>query len=773
MGHFGWSAEFVDMDNDGYLDIFVNNGHGMADFDNPQTTVGQRNQIFRNNSDGTFSDISDQAGEAMKALGSGRGAAVGDFDNDGDLDLFVVNNNGPAQYLRNQNETSHHWILISLKGVKSNADGVGARVILKSGNTRQIREARHGSGYLSQMDPRIHFGLGAMARVDELEVVWPSGIRQKFKDLAGDQWITITEGQSVITVEARRLSLNQHEGPPHENEREDLLPEDRRFRLEIIKAWGRIPGQESRSFLVDLLREKDAEVRRTTVEALGDLGDPFAVEALTGLFQNDTRTEVRRAIARALKNFPASPEGLGVLLDGMSEADAVIRQEAGHSLSEFFAREERIFRGSMLKKREVVTALLKAAGDAEPNVRKWSARALGLSESYRAVIPVRDLFKDADSEVRLEAVRAAGRLRDKRAMQELFRVLDDDRETLAVRAEAILSLQRLGSDSVFESMRQKVSQGSREDRVTVLKMLRLLLESGEAVLVEESEILSLLNLMPAGADAEMMRHRIQVAALLPRTGITGETIRQGMESGDPALRREAVMAGLKIGQPDVLARLKDFLRGPDAEIRQQALRALGQETSPSRRDPWIPVVEEMARHDEIQAVRRAAMSVLLKLDAEKGVPWIAERVDKADGITKKVFMEILGESPREGAVDLLLAGLADGDVEVQTQAVHSLCPPDPASQAGGRQAGESAVNNKAFLVFLKKLPDKQTPLPVRQEILSCLRQRTRADMAVVSLLREILGDPRDPLRLDVLRSLPHWKELNTADTLRKMIQETD
>ena len=362
-------------------------------------------------------------------------------------------------------------------------------------------------------------------------------------------------------------------------------------------------------------------------------------------------------------------------------------------------------------------------------------------------------------------------------MKELFHILDNDQETTAVRAEAFLALQRLESDAAFESMRQKVSQGSREDRMSVLKMLRLLLESGEAVLVEEAQVLSLLNLMPAGTDAEMMRYRIQVEALLPRTGITGETIRHGMESGDPALRREAVVAGLKIGHPDVLARLEDFLRDPDAEIRRQALMALGQETSPSRQDQWIPIVEERMLHDGNPAVRRAAMPVLLKLDAEKGVPWIAARVDKADGITKKVFMEILGESPRDGAVDLLLSGLQDGDVEVQTQAVHSLCPPDSASPAGrlpagagGRRAGESAVDNKAFFVFLKKLPDKQTPLPVRREILSCLRQRTPADAAVVSLLRKILGDPRDPLRLDVLRSLPHWKELNTADTLREILK---
>jgi hypothetical protein len=448
VGFFGWAAEFVDMDNDGYLDIFVNNGHGMADFDNPQATVGQRNQIFRNNGDGTFSDISGQAGGDMKTFGSGRGAAFGDFDNDGDWDVLVVNNNGQARYLQNQNETSHHWLMISLKGVRSNADGVGARVILRSGDTRQIREARRGSGYLSQMDPRIHFGLGAVARIDELEVIWPSGVRQRFKAIAGDQWITITEGEPGMGV------------------------------VSLQKTARRV---------------------------------------------------------RALSHSPEKADGLGVLLGGISDADAGVRREAAFALAELFAREERILRGSMLKKREAVTAMIKAAEDADPGVRKWSARALGLSESYRAVIPVRDLFNDADPDVRLEAVRAAGRLRDKRATPELFRVLNDDREAVAVRAEAILSLHRLGSDSVFESMRQKISQGGREERMAVLEMLRSLLENGGAVLMKKAEILSLLNLMPAD-DAEILRRMIEA-------GESPDGKTAGCATGDPLVPAAANPAG--------------------------------------------------------------------------------------------------------------------------------------------------------------------------------------------------------------------------------------
>ena len=252
-------------------------------------------------------------------------------------------------------------------------------------------------------------------------MIWTSGARQRFKDIASDQWITITEGQPDIAV---------------------------------------------------------APLQKTA----------------------------RRV--RAVSHFPESADGLGVLLEGISDADAGIRREAAFALGELFAREERILRGSMLKKREAVTALIKAAGDADPGVRKWSARALGLSESYRAVIPVRDLFNDTDPEVRLEAVRAAGLLRDRRAMEALLHVLNDGREATTVRAAAVSALQRFGSDAGVESMRQNIIQGSREDRRAVLEMLRSLLENGEAVLIKKADILSLLDLMPAD-DAEMLRRMIE------------------------------------------------------------------------------------------------------------------------------------------------------------------------------------------------------------------------------------------------------------------------
>ena len=127
-------------------------------------------------------------------------------------------------------------------------------------------------------------------------------------------------------------------------------------------------------------------MRQAAVEALGDLGDPQVAGALTGLFRSDSRRDVRREIARALKNFPASPEGLGVLLEAVLDADAGIRHEASHSLSEFFAREERIFRGSMLKKREVVTALLKVAG----RCRTQRAKMVGARAGIVGKLPGRD-----------------------------------------------------------------------------------------------------------------------------------------------------------------------------------------------------------------------------------------------------------------------------------------------------------------------------------------------------------------------------------------------
>jgi enediyne biosynthesis protein E4 len=190
----GWGTKFFDYDNDGWVDLFVANGHVYPQLPNYR----QRNLLFRNNRDGTFSETDSKSGSPFKEERVGRGVAFGDIDNDGDIDIIVNNLDGSPQVLRNDGGNSNNSILIKTVGIKSNRDGIGARVKVISGDLQQIDEVRSGGSYLSQSDLRLHFGLEKRSKIDLIEISWPSGVVDRIKDARVNRILTIKEGQGVI-----------------------------------------------------------------------------------------------------------------------------------------------------------------------------------------------------------------------------------------------------------------------------------------------------------------------------------------------------------------------------------------------------------------------------------------------------------------------------------------------------------------------------------------------------------------------------------------------
>src|SRR3990170_51514 len=182
----GWAAAFVDHDNDGDLDIFQVNG-------DDHHLYGQEALLFDNTGGGTFRDVSTTRGGYFQRELVSRGAAFGDYDNDGDVDVFIVNLNDRAVLLRNEGGNRNSWLLIQLVGQRSNRDGVGARLTIRAGDLSRITQRTSATTYLSTNDPRLHVGLGARERVDRIEVVWPSGVVQIVEDLAARQVLTIRE----------------------------------------------------------------------------------------------------------------------------------------------------------------------------------------------------------------------------------------------------------------------------------------------------------------------------------------------------------------------------------------------------------------------------------------------------------------------------------------------------------------------------------------------------------------------------------------------------
>jgi hypothetical protein len=191
----GWGTAFVDFDKDGWLDLFLTNGHVYPEVVQLKTEAGyrQRKVVYRNLG-GRFEDVSERLGPPATDAKAGRGAAFGDYDNDGDVDVVINNVNDRPDLYRTESDPSRHWLLVKLVGTKSNRSAIGARVRCVAGGLTHVQEVRGGGSYLSQNDLRVHFGLAAATSVDRLQVRWPGGLEEEWTGIATDRIVTLTEG---------------------------------------------------------------------------------------------------------------------------------------------------------------------------------------------------------------------------------------------------------------------------------------------------------------------------------------------------------------------------------------------------------------------------------------------------------------------------------------------------------------------------------------------------------------------------------------------------
>ncbi len=194
----GFGTRLIDYDNDGWKDIFIANGHVLDNVSllHADTSYAEPKTMYRNVG-GTFEDVTAQLGPALLTTGVGRAAAFADFDNDGDIDILVTNNGHPPQLLRNDGGNRNHWIAVRLIGVRSNRDGVGAKVRVSAAGVTQTDQAKGGMSYQSAHDPRLLFGLGPTATLASIEVQWPSGVTDRIPNVKVDRLVTIREGSGL------------------------------------------------------------------------------------------------------------------------------------------------------------------------------------------------------------------------------------------------------------------------------------------------------------------------------------------------------------------------------------------------------------------------------------------------------------------------------------------------------------------------------------------------------------------------------------------------
>jgi len=208
-----WGTHLFDVDSDGWLDLFIANGHIQDNIElfDKTTSSAQQNFLYRNTHDGRFVNVTDSSGEGMRIVKMSRGAAFGDYDNDGDVDILVQNANDTPDLLRNDTPQGH-FIRVALEGRRSNRNGIGARLTLTAEDgSKQIEEVRSGGSYASQNEFTVHFGLGSATRASRLEIRWPSGVVDVIENPPVDRPFRVVEGTNAVA------SMRKSLPPPRED----------------------------------------------------------------------------------------------------------------------------------------------------------------------------------------------------------------------------------------------------------------------------------------------------------------------------------------------------------------------------------------------------------------------------------------------------------------------------------------------------------------------------------------------------------------------------
>jgi hypothetical protein len=202
----GWGTGFFDLDNDTWLDLLVVNGHVYPQVNEFLSGAKYRQPklLHINQGNGTFCDASNQAGSALQELRTSRGAAFGDLDNDGQIDVVIGDLDSAPMILRNEGDKTNHWVTLELAATTGSPLAIGARVKLTTGNVIQTEEIRSGGSYLSQNDVRVHFGLGKSTKADSIEIHWLSGKTEILKDVPADKFYSILEGAGIVPFEKIR-----------------------------------------------------------------------------------------------------------------------------------------------------------------------------------------------------------------------------------------------------------------------------------------------------------------------------------------------------------------------------------------------------------------------------------------------------------------------------------------------------------------------------------------------------------------------------------------
>ncbi|MBF0286525.1 MAG: VCBS repeat-containing protein [SAR324 cluster bacterium] len=580
-----------DLNNDGWLDLFMTNGWHIPDLDNPASTQGQRKLLWINQGDGMFQyDLT--SSEALTANLSARSAVFADFDNDGDMDIYVSHNNDLGQLLINETKPQH-WLGIVLENSTGNRDAIGAKVWLKTPESRQFQTVHRGEGYLSSNDPRIHFGLGLETQIDQITVQWPDGIQTNYTEIPVDHYVTISKDQPQFIIKRAASSHNLDRAMKLQMGAEKA---ENRSQYLLWTAEHDTISEQLREIEI-AIHDPDASVRKTAINISGTMngkqGIPILITALDDLNPSN-RIEALQALQHHEQDVLVR-----WFLRSFHDPAPQVRCAVADAFASFFREEEAVIH----RKHTAIPELIRLLSDQNPTVRKCAARALGYSENFRAVGPLLQLMGDQVEEVRLTAIRALGLIREQRVIPSLHRVFHDPSQSPEMKAQILIALKRLHD----------------LEWIFLFKNLFPPLDEIELHLEEANTVLKILQ------------------------AIHGD-YQDGVVISHQSLH-ESVLEWL--GSPDDL-----FLSEIPGTIALSVLETLGK-----LRSPYLFIVTDQLMHHRDAVVRMGAYHLLLRLDNDyfvSNVPVSLLLKRLGDAATRLLAIKALAQYSEEGMVQKAL-----------------------------------------------------------------------------------------------------------------------
>lgn len=564
----GWSPVIRDFNNDGYPDVMIVSGQLEPDPDVPRISLGQPKQLWLNNRGGNFIDVTEKSGIALLDAQSARGAIAADFDNDGDIDIFVTHNNDLGQYLLNKSKPNH-WLGLKLVGTKSNKDAIGAIVRLYSNGIQQTMSVTSGEGFLSDSEKRLVFGLGEAGSVEKVEIDWPSGLHQVFDVNQIDRYWLIVEGndelvtllgsepiKSAKTEMALKIGI---ENPDLRIRYLKLIADDRntpRF-LQELRVGIDDPDSSVRLAAIKLAAQiNHRQGRDLLVHALDDVDSANVVAAIAGLKEYEDESTVRWLLRCFRKN------------------NGEIKIALADCFAKFFQEEEAVVHRKYL----AIPHLIRLLNDSEPKVRIAATRALADAERYRGIHALISHITDSDPDVRAEIVRSLGLIRQSQVLPSLLSLLNQVDLDPQVAANLFIALKRLGDRDISNRLTDYLQGNDPFKDVSVgrrVSMLEYLLAKNNEwpVLGGNSLNRSIRHLfavsLPA-ADPEFKQQWIHIWRNY-RDQLGVDWLMAQTDVREPSLRLSAYDALLSLSSSDVGLLLNKALSDSDGAVRRWAL----------------------------------------------------------------------------------------------------------------------------------------------------------------------------------------------------------